>query len=71
MVDDAPDMRHLPEAEWLETLRDMLSALELTRAELEQSGDMLTAPQAAYLAGQADMLRRILESRGVNLGADR
>lgn len=67
MVDDAPDMQHLSEEEWLETLRDMLSALELTRAELEQSGDMLTASQTAYLAGQADMLRRILESRGVDL----
>lgn len=67
MVDDAPDMRHLSEEDWHETLRDMLAALELTRAELEQSGDMLTASQAAYLAGQADMLRRILESRGVDL----
>lgn len=68
MIDVPADMQHLSEADWLERLREMLAALELTRAELEQSGDMLTASQAAYLTGQADMLRRILESRGVDLG---
>lgn len=66
MIDVPADMRHLAEAEWLETLRESLSTLEQTRAELEQSGDMLTAVQAAYLDGQADMLRRILEARGVD-----
>lgn len=68
MREETPDMRHLSEADWLERLREMLAALELTRAELEQSGGMLTAVQAAHLAGQAGMLRRILESRGVDLG---
>lgn len=67
MSEETPDMRHLSEAEWLEQWREVLAVLELTRAELEESGGMLTAAPAAHLAGQADMLHRVLTSRGVDL----
>lgn len=67
MSEETPDLRHLSEADWLEQWREILSALELTRAALADSDLELTTGQAAMLAGQADMLRRVLTSRGVDL----
>lgn len=67
MSEETPDMRHLSEEEWLDTWRQTLAALELTRAALLDSEMELTAVQAAKLAGNAEMLRQVLESRGVDL----
>ncbi|TDP78317.1 hypothetical protein DEU31_1768 [Brachybacterium sp. AG952] len=67
MSEETPDMRHLSEEDWLEFWRETLSALELTRAALLDSEVNLTDTQAAKLEGHAEMLRQILESRGVDL----
>lgn len=67
MSEETPDMRHMSEADWLDTWRQALAALELTRAALADSEMELTAVQAAKLDGNAEMLRQVLESRGVDL----
>lgn len=67
MSEETPDMRHLSEEEWLDTWRETLTALELTRAALIDSEVNLSAVQVAILDGNAQMLRQVLESRGVNL----
>lgn len=67
MREETPDMRHLSEHDWLEFWRETLSALELTRAALLDSEVNLTEAQAAKLDGNAEMLRQVLESRGVDL----
>lgn len=67
MREETPDMRHLSEEEWLDTWRETLTALELTRAALIDSEVNLSAVQVAILDGNAQMLRQVLESRGVDL----
>lgn len=65
--DDSLDMQHFTEQEWLDTWSKILSGLELTRAALLDSEINLTDVQVANLDGEAAMLRRVLESRGVVL----
>lgn len=58
------DMTGLSEAEWLDTWQAIYGQLKLTEAALAES---LSEVQAARIDGELAMLRRVLESRSVDL----
>lgn len=69
MDSETPDWPTLTEQEWLDAWRATLDVLERTRDALAdpESGMDLTPAQVAHMNGEAAMLRRVLDSRGVDL----
>lgn len=64
MSEDTAAWQSFTEQEWLDTWQAIYGQLKLTEAALAES---LSEVQAARIDGELAMLRRVLESRGVDL----
>lgn len=64
MSEDAEAWQSFTEQEWLNTWHAIYAQLKLTQTALDES---LPEVQAARIDGELAMLRRVLESRGVDL----